>query len=56
MLFLSMLLLGALIGFVGAGGAGVTIEAARDDAYNRAAAAGTPFGDDPTSIVVSACP
>mgnify|MGYP007059142155 FL=1 len=44
------------VSHVVSGGAGVTIEAARDDAYNRAAAAGTPFGDDPTSIVVSACP
>jgi hypothetical protein len=37
-----------------AGGAGVTIEAARQDASNRAAAAGTPEGPD-AAIVVSAC-
>jgi hypothetical protein len=37
-----------------AGGAGVTIEAAHQDALNKAAAAGTPEGPDAT-IVVSAC-
>ena len=37
------------------GGAGVTVEAARDDAFNRAAAAGTPLGADATTVV-SACP
>ena len=37
-----------------AGGAGVTIEAARQDALNKAAASGTPEGPDAT-IVVSAC-
>lgn len=38
-----------------AGGAGVTVEAARGDAFNRAAANNTPLS--PTaSVVVSACP
>lgn len=37
-----------------AGGAGVTVEAARDDAFQRAAANGTPLG--PTAaIVISDC-
>ena len=31
------------------------LEAARDDAFNRAAAAGTPLGADATTVV-SACP
>jgi hypothetical protein len=33
-----------------AGGAGVTVEAARDDAFQRAAANGTPLG--PTAVIV----
>lgn len=37
-----------------AGGAGATVEAARDDAFQRAAASGTPLG--PTAaIVISDC-
>ena len=38
-----------------AGGAGPTIEAARADAFQRAAGSGTPFGSLAT-IVISACP
>ena len=37
------------------GGAGPTVDAARQDALNRAAANGTPEGDDAV-VVVSACP
>ena len=37
-----------------AGGAGVTTEAARDDAFQRAAANGTPLGPNAT-IVISDC-
>ena len=37
-----------------AGGAGVTVEAARDDAFARAAANGTPLGPD-ALIVISDC-
>ncbi|MUL85281.1 MULTISPECIES: hypothetical protein [unclassified Mycolicibacterium] len=38
-----------------AGGAGVTLEAARQDALNRAAANNTPLGPN-AATVVSACP
>ncbi|BBY59909.1 DUF4189 domain-containing protein [Mycolicibacterium sarraceniae] len=38
-----------------AGGAGPTVEAARQDALQRAAANGTPFGPG-AGIVISACP
>ena len=38
-----------------AGGAGPTIEAARQDALNKAIANGTPEGDDAV-VLVSACP
>ncbi|WP_369816690.1 DUF4189 domain-containing protein [Mycobacterium sp. E740] len=38
-----------------AGGAGATVEAARADAVNRAAANNTPLGPS-AQIVVSACP
>jgi hypothetical protein len=38
-----------------AGGAGVTVEAARQDAFNRAAANNTPLGSKATTVV-SACP
>ena len=38
-----------------AGGAGPTIEAARQDAINKALANGTPEGSDAT-VIVSACP
>ena len=37
-----------------AGGAGVTVEAARDDAFQRAAANGTPLGPS-AEIVISDC-
>ncbi|MCP3811867.1 DUF4189 domain-containing protein [Mycobacteriaceae bacterium Msp059] len=38
-----------------AGGAGATVEAARQDAFNRAAANNTPLDAD-SPVVVSACP
>lgn len=38
-----------------AGGAGVTVEAAREDALRRAAANNTPLGPD-AAVVISACP
>ena len=38
-----------------AGGAGATVDAARADAYNRAAANNTPL-DPAAKVVVSACP
>ena len=38
-----------------AGGAGATVEAARDDAFQRAAANGTPLLDRPPPIVISDC-
>lgn len=38
-----------------AGGAGVTVEAARQDALNRAAAANMPFGPK-AAVVISDCP
>jgi hypothetical protein len=38
-----------------AGGAGVTVEAAREDAIQRAAANNTPLGPTAT-VVISACP
>ncbi|KHO22764.1 hypothetical protein A5761_14725 [Mycolicibacterium setense] len=38
-----------------AGGAGPTVEAARQDAFNRAAASNTPLDAD-SPVVVSACP
>lgn len=38
-----------------AGGAGATVDAARADAFNRAAANNTPL-DPSASVVVSACP
>lgn len=37
------------------GGAGPTIEAARQDALNKAVAGGSPEGDD-ANVLVSACP
>lgn len=43
------------VSHVVSGGAGATVEAARDDAFNRAAAAGTPLGADAITVV-SACP
>lgn len=38
-----------------AGGAGATVEAARQDAINKAAANNTPLGEDAV-VIVSACP
>ncbi len=38
-----------------AGGAGATVEAARADAFNRAAANNTPLDSD-SPVIVSACP
>ena len=38
-----------------AGGAGATVDAAREDAFNRAAANNTPL-DSGAQVVVSACP
>ncbi len=38
-----------------AGGAGMTVDAARQDAINKAAANGTPMGPDAV-VIISACP
>jgi uncharacterized protein YbjQ (UPF0145 family) len=38
-----------------AGGAGVTVDAARQDAINKAAANNTPLGADAV-VIISACP